>query len=198
MRRIQKNKGDKMIQLHTTHKLFSRLPLNDSSQLAATLRSQWLFTQPAIDINPLSNWHGNLITLQRRNCVLLVHDATRFPLVIPALIKKDFAELNDHFTDSFINTLLKCGADEDQLNAAQHYLRPLQVDTQCSRSVQGTLNQMKGDIEHVVWFDNLNIAELTGYSLGQQLAGRPCSVKGQGYLCPQKEMLSLLSRLAVL
>ncbi|AVT60967.1 DUF6933 domain-containing protein [Pectobacterium versatile] len=185
-----------MIQLHATHKLFSHLPLNDSSQLAVTPRRQWLFTQPTVDINPLSSWHGNLITLQRRNCVLLVHDATRFPLVLPALIKKDFAELNDHFTDSFINTLLKCGADEDQLNAAQHYLRPLQVDTQCSRSVQGTLNQMKGDIEHAVWFDNLKVAELSGYSLGQSLADRPCSVKDRGYLWPQKEMLSLLSQLA--
>ncbi|MEQ6969386.1 DUF6933 domain-containing protein [Pectobacterium polaris] len=187
-----------MIQLHATQKLFSRLPLNDSSQLAVTPRSQWLITQPTIDINPLSNWHGNLITLQRRNCVLLVHDATRFPLVLPALIKKDFTELNDYFTDSFINTLLKCGANEEQLNAAQHYLRPLQVDTQCSRSVQGTLNQMKGDIEHVVWFDNLKVAELPSYSLGQLLADRPCSVKDRGYLWPQKEMLSLLSRLAAL
>ncbi|WP_052237845.1 DUF6933 domain-containing protein [Pectobacterium carotovorum] len=185
-----------MIQLHATHKLFSRLPLNDSSQLAVTPRSQWLFTQPTVDINPLSNWHGNLITLQRRNCVLLVHDATRFPLVLLALIKKDFTELNDHFTDSFINTLLKGGAEEDQLNAAQHYLRPLQVDTQCSRSVQGTLNQMKGDIEHAVWFDNLKVAELSGYSLSQLLADRPCSVKDRGYLWPQKEMLSLLSQLA--
>ncbi|WP_409159963.1 DUF6933 domain-containing protein [Pectobacterium sp. B2J-2] len=187
-----------MIQLHSTHKLFGHLPLNNSGQFAATPRSQWLFTQPAIDINPLSNWHGNLITLQRRNCVLLVHDATRFPLVIPALIKKDFAELNNYFVDSFINTLLKCGADEAQLNAAQHYLRPLQVDTQCSRSVQGTLNQMKGDIKHIVWFDNLKVAELSGYALSQQMADRPCSVKDKGYLWPQKEMLTLLSRLAVL
>ncbi|AIA73204.1 hypothetical protein ECA4447 [Pectobacterium atrosepticum SCRI1043] len=185
-----------MIQLHATHKLFKKLPLNDSGQLDATPRSQWLFMRPTIDINPLSNWHGNLITLQRRNCVLLVHDATRFPLVLPALIKKNFAELNNHFVDAFINTLLKCGADEMQLNVAQNYLRPLQVDTQCSRSVQGTLNQMKGDIEHIVRFDNLNISELTGYSLGQQLADRPCSVKNRGYLWPQKEMLALLSQLA--
>ncbi|GKW13009.1 MULTISPECIES: hypothetical protein [Pectobacterium] len=185
-----------MIQLHATHKLFKSLPLNDSGQFAATPCSQWLFTQPKIELNPLSNWHGNLITLQRRNCLLLVHDATRFPLVLPALIKKNFVELNDHFVDAFINTLLKCGADEIQLNVAQNYLRPLQVDTQCSRSVQGTLNQIKGDIEHVVRFGKLNISESTSYSLGQSLADRPCSVKNRGYLWPQKEMLALLSQLA--
>ncbi|WP_323639755.1 DUF6933 domain-containing protein [Pectobacterium polonicum] len=183
-----------MIQLHATHKFFKSLPLDDSGQFAATPCSQWLFRQPTIDINPLSNWHGNLITLQRRNCVLFVHDATRFPLILPALTKKNFLELNDYFVDALINTLLKCGANERQLNVAQHYLRPLQVDTQCNRSVQGTLNQMKGDVEHIVRFDNINISELTDYALGQSLADRPCSVKDRGYLWPQQEMLSLLSQ----
>ena len=84
-----------MIHLHTTRKLFERLPLTDQGQLAPTPRSQWLYDRPALDINPLSGWHGHLITLQRRNCLLLVHDATRFPLFLPALTKPDLAELND-------------------------------------------------------------------------------------------------------
>ncbi|MCW2478602.1 DUF6933 domain-containing protein [Candidatus Symbiopectobacterium sp. NZEC135] len=185
-----------MIHLHATRKLFEYLPLNEENRLPPTAHSQWLFEQPILDINPLSNWHGHLIVLQRRNCLLLVHDATRFPVVLPTLHKKDCTELNAHIADAFLNTLLKCGADEKQIQAAQTYLRPIQVDTKVNRSVQGTLNQMKRDIEHLLWFENVKIAELSGYSLGQWLADRPCSVKGQGHLWPQQAMLTLLSRMA--
>jgi hypothetical protein len=186
-----------VIQLYATRKLFERLPVDDCGQFAATPRSGWLYEQPALDINPLSGWHGNLVTLQRRQCVLLVHDATRFPLVLPALTKPDFAELNDRFVDALMNTLLKCGAEQLQLDTAHRCLRPLQADTQCNRSAQATLHRMKDELEHLLAYDNLDIAEQTGYRLGVWLADTPRTVKGRGWLWPQKKMLALLASLAV-
>ncbi|PUA30220.1 MAG: hypothetical protein B0W54_06825 [Cellvibrio sp. 79] len=185
-----------MIQLHATRKLFEVLPLNAQGQLAATPRSQWLFERTSPDFNPLSGWHGHLVTLQRRNCVFFIHNTTRFSLVLPALTKPDFAELNDHFVDSFMNTLLKCGAEDNHMTAAHTYLRPLQFNTQCNRSVQGTLNRAKGDVEHSLWYNQTKIAELSGYRLGAWLADRPCTVNGKTVIWPQKEMLMLLSQLA--
>jgi len=185
-----------MIQLNATRKLFAKLPLNSGGQLAVTKRTEWLYEQPAIDVNPLSGWHGNLVTLQRRNCALLVHDQTRFPLVLPALTKPDFAAFNDRFVDAFMNTLLKCGADDHHLDIANRYVRPFMVGTQCDRSVLGTLNRMKGDVEQLLWYDNVNIAELTGYRLGAWLADAPWTAKGRGYLHPQQEMLALLDALS--
>lgn len=181
-----------MIQLHATRKLFERLSLDDQGRLAPTSRSSWLYEAEPIEANPLSGWHGNLVTYQRRNCVLLVHDATRFPLFLPALTKPDFAELNDRFVDALMNTLLKCGADEGQMDAAHRYLRPLQVDTQCNRSAQATLNRMSLELEHALYYDNLNVAEITGYRQGAWMAQPPRTVKGQGVLWPQKAMLELL------
>ncbi len=99
-----------------------------------------------------------------------MHDATRFPLILPALTKPDWKALNDLFVDTLMNTLLKCGANDVQLEAAEQALRPLQVDTNCNRSVQGTLNRIKGDIEHLLWYDQANIADLSGYRLGAWLA----------------------------
>lgn len=185
-----------MILLHATRKLFERLPLKEDGQLAVTSRSEWLYAQATLVDNPLSGWHGNLVILQRRNCVLLVHDTTRFPLVLPALTKPDFAELNDRFVDAFMNTLLKCEAEDPQMDAAHHYLRPFQVDTHCNRSVQGTLNRMKEEIEHLLWYEQVDIADMMGYRLGAWLASMPRSVKNRGYLWPHKEMLGLLSGLA--
>lgn len=99
-------------------------------------------------LNPLSNWHANLLTLQRRNCILLVHDETRFPLLLSCLTKPDFAALDYHFADALMNTLLKLGADEEQLQTAQDLLAPVCIDKAFDRSVQGNMNQMGLEIEH--------------------------------------------------
>lgn len=185
------------MQLHVTRSLFAKLPLDEPGGFAVTPHSQYLFDQPSLQINPLSGWHGKLLKLQRRNCLVFVHDVTRFPLFMPCLTQPDFVALNDRFVDALINTLLKCGADQNQLEMAHHCLRPLQLDTQCNRSVQGTLNRMGQDVEHAVNYDSLTVADMTGYSMGAWLADRPCTVKDRGMLWPKKEMLNLLSRLAI-
>ncbi|MGO4999335.1 DUF6933 domain-containing protein [Oceanisphaera sp. W20_SRM_FM3] len=164
--------------------------------MAVTPRSQWLFERPMLDINPLSGWHGHLVTLQRRNCILLVQNVTRFPLVLPALTKPDFAELNDRFVDVLMNTLLKCGANEAQMSTAQLCLRPLQLDTQCQRSEQATLTRVKLEFEQELLYHGSNISELTGYSSGAWIANMPRTIKNQGTIFPAKAMLSLLSGLA--
>lgn len=176
-----------MIQLHVTKKLLEKLPIDDLGFLPVQDKSQWLAEKTEIERNPLSGWHGNILTIQRRNCILLVHDETRFPVFIPCLTKPDFAALDYHFTDCFMNTLLKCGASEQQMENAHKLLEPLQVDSDCSRSVQGTMNQMKKDIEHLIWYDDVDVSQITGNRVGAWLADRPCNVKGQkDCIWPQK------------
>nr|WP_197674212.1 hypothetical protein [Halopseudomonas litoralis] len=87
-----------MIQLHCTQKLYAKLPVNTQGLLPNTR------ARPVAAIDPgeslLSDWHANLITLQRRNCVLFVHNTTRFPVLLTCLTKPDFAELDYHFQDA--------------------------------------------------------------------------------------------------
>lgn len=78
-----------MITIHATKKLHTKLPLNDQGLIVSKDTDSQPETDP-ITINPLSNWNANLITLQRRNCILLVHDATRFPIFMKGLVKDDF------------------------------------------------------------------------------------------------------------
>jgi len=181
-----------MITIHTTKKFHAKLPLNAEGLL--TGKATLPHSLPSIANNPLSGWHANLITLQRRNCVLLVHDATRFPLFIKSLLKADFAEFNWHFSDSLMNTLLKLGANQQNLDSAAALLAPCQFDRVCNRSVQGTMNRMAGDIEHMLWFDNAKLEDVSAYKTGAWLAEKPCRVKGlKDWLWPQKAILELLS-----
>ncbi|MCV6614863.1 MAG: hypothetical protein OIF35_07790 [Cellvibrionaceae bacterium] len=172
-----------MILIHATKKLAAKLP--------PKLR------HPSIDIpssNPLSGWHGNLLNLQRRNCVLLVHDETRFALFMIGVRKPDFERFDHYFEDALINTLIKLGAESAQINAAQQLLGPCKFDTACNRSVQGTMNQMAGNIEHMLWYEDARLEDINPYRTAVWLADRPCNIKGQkDCVWPRKAMLALLS-----
>ena len=59
--------------LHCSHKLAAKLPDVSSAPLDET--------------SPLGGWHGHLFTLDRRQCVMFMHDATRYALFLPGLRK---------------------------------------------------------------------------------------------------------------
>ena len=135
-----------MISVYATNKLRSKLPLVENNVLPAERPVQ----APLVH-NPLNGWHAHLLTLQRRQCVLFVHNHSRFPLIIPCLEKPDFACLDWHFEDVLMNTLLKVGMPEHVINRAANCIAPLCFDQSLDRSVMGTLNQLADDIEHQLW-----------------------------------------------
>lgn len=215
-----------MLHIHCTKKLFAKLPVDEDGRLPVvgneggnesgnemsndtqtknvgrvlTRQDVGLKANPQnASYNPLSGWHANLITLQRRNCIILVHDATRFGIFIPCVTKPDYAGLQWDFEDVFMNTLLKGGHDgknaasHEHLETAAQLLQELTFDTDCNRSVQGTMNRMVGDLEHMLNYDNAKVENLSPYKVGAWLSERPCKVKGQkDYLWPNQAMLALL------
>ena len=174
--------------LHCTKKLYTKLPekvkATEQPATAIGIQAQWL------------NWHANLITIQRRQCVIAVHDATRFTLFIPCLTKKDFANLDWHFNDVFINTLLKSDMPPELVNVAATNYQPLTFDTNCNRSVQGTMNQVAQEIDYGLYYKNTSVADISPYRYSADLSHRPCGVKGQkNYIWPDREMAQLLNKL---
>lgn len=179
-----------MIRLHCTKKLLAKLPLRDGGRLRNQQPNPYAVNDSEESL--LSGWHANLILLQRRQCVLFVHDATRFPVIVPALKKDDFAELDFWFSDGFMNTLLKTGADDALMERGHNALGPLVCDNDCNRSVQGTLNQMAQDTEHKFWQDKVSVMD-SPYGTGAWLADRPCGAKGiKGCIWPVQAMYALL------
>jgi hypothetical protein len=176
-----------MIQVHATKKLLAKMPAQTKPGAEDIL---------AAPQSKLGSWHANLLTIQRRNCLLFVHDQTRFPVFIPALTKPDFAKIDRFFDDALMNTLLKCDATQEQLDTAAALLQPLAFVGGTDRSVLGTLNQLGQDIDHILYFDSLNVADMAGYALSASLAERPCHVKGQkDYIWP-RDAFQLLDRLS--
>ncbi|MFH7321247.1 DUF6933 domain-containing protein [Desulfurivibrio sp. D14AmB] len=180
-----------MIRLHCTKKLLVKLPCDADGRL----KSRRGVPPAAGDVgeSPLSGWHANLLLLQRRQCVLFVHDATRFPVFVPALKKEELAELDWFFQDGFMNTLLKVGADDRQMKAAEKLLALLVCDNDCNRSVQGTLNRMGQDLDLMLAYERASVMDLSPYKTGAWLAERPCTAKGvRNCIWPARAMLELL------
>ena len=147
-----------MINIYCTQKLIAKLPVNQGLLQEGEALNHRM--DDVIIDNPLSGWHGNILTIHRRQCVLLVHNKTRFPVFMIGLTKPDFASLDYLFADTLMNTLLKVDANEEQMQVAQQLLEPLFIDKTNDRSVQGTLNQMKSDFEHKLYYDDVNICLL--------------------------------------
>jgi len=182
-----------MIRLHCTKKLSAKLPLLDNRRIKSSRPSPYA-SNDSSEVSALGDWHANLLVLQRRQCVLFVHDATRFAVFVPALQKADFAELDHRFADSFMNTLLKVDADDDMMKRANGLLGPLICDNVCNRSVQGNMNQMAQEIAIMLDRNGISVADITGYSVGAGLAHRPTSGKGiKSAIWPDKAMRELLS-----
>jgi hypothetical protein len=157
--------GFKMINVYCTQKLLTKLPIKQGLwPKGKLLKSSLTEGGNNIDlINPLSGWHANLLTLQRRNCVLMVNNQSRFPVLMIGLTKPDFAALDYHFADCLMNTLLKVGANDAQMQTAKALLAPISINKSNDRSVQGTLNRMVADVEHILWFDNASITDCSPY-----------------------------------
>ncbi len=184
-----------MIRVHCTKKLMAKLPVDETGRLKNKRPSR--FAANDGPESPLSGWHANLILLQRRQCVLFVHNSTRFPVLITALKKPDFAELDRAFDFHFMNTLLKTGASDDLMQQASALTGPLVCDTVCNRSVQGTLNRMAFEIEHTLWYYDANVMDLCPHRMSAKLADEPFRGKDLGgkYVFPDKAMHALIPEL---
>lgn len=185
-----------MIRIHATRKLFAKLPVDPDGRLPESHKTPDRDQRASSQLRVLGDWHANLLTIQRRNCVLLVHDQTRFPLLIPALKKAHFATLDRWFDNALINTLMKCGIAGALLERVGCHVQRLQIDTLCDRSVQGTMNRMAFELECMINDHDTRIADITGYRHAAWLADTPCQAKGRKEtLWPKRDFLRFIEAL---
>lgn len=71
--------------------------------------------EPKGEMNPVFCWHANLITLERRKAVVLVHDPTRFVVILWGLRKKDFARIGELIPKAIEQTLWMAGLSDEAI-----------------------------------------------------------------------------------
>jgi len=151
-----------------------------TNKLAEKLKKAGFDVPAKSDNKPslLGDWHANITTIQRRQCIVFTHDQTRFTMALTGVTLKEFKNLNWWFNDLLANTMLKMDYPEALITKALDAMGDLHFDTDCSRSVQGTLRLMIDGLEPYTW-DGTDIMDLGIYSLSRRLCDRPCNVKGR-------------------
>jgi hypothetical protein len=163
-----------------------------SQKLAAKLAG--VSTAPLEETSPLGSWHGHLFTIDRRQCVMFCHDATRFVLFMAGLRKEQFAELGSKwFRLLYTATLAMSGCPDAQIRKVELALGPVRFDTATDRSVQGSLRVARQDLE--AWlYDVPHVLDLDPLKVSCRLNDRPTSIHGK-VLWPQEAMLEAVGRL---
>jgi hypothetical protein len=166
--------------------------LHCSKKLAAKLPDVSL--APLEETSPLGSWHGRLFTMDRRQCVMFCHDATRYVLFLPGLRKEHFAELGSMwFCPLYLATLAMFGCPDTQIRKVELALGPMRFDTATDRSVQGSLRVAKQDLE--AWLHRVpNVMDLDPLKMSCWLNERPSTIYGK-WVWPEKAMLEAVARL---
>ena len=167
--------------IHCTKKLAAKLPA--------------VASEPLTETRPLGSWHAKLYIIDRRNCILFCHDATRYTLFLPGLRKAEFTELGRWFRELFTASLAYMGMGDSLVHRAELALGPVVFDTATDRSVLGSLNQMKFMLDARV-YEVENVMMLNPLSVNRQLCHYPVNVKGvKGFWMADEAMVEQVKAL---
>lgn len=123
--------------IHCTKKLLSELRIKELSEELET-DSFW-------------SWHGNIITIERRKCVLLVNNSTLYTLFIPALRKPDFEAFHLIFGQSLFKNLFHEEIPQAHVELVLSKCEHLSFAKSNNRSVLGSMNEQKKLLDYYLW-----------------------------------------------
>jgi hypothetical protein len=169
--------------LHCTKRLATKFP-HDHFRNAATADSQ-------VEHTPLDEWHGHLLLLDRRQCVLFCHDRTRYVLFLPGLRAAQFADFGRWHRELFLATLALQGMPSSHLASLELLFGPLRIDCRTDRSVLGSLRVAADDLRYGSLPRVSNILELDPLVISHELNQRPCRV-GKAWIWPAEAMRKLV------
>ncbi len=143
-----------------------------------------LDADPTDNVEPISSllgrWHANLINIERRKCVLITNDSTLFTMFIPFLRKPDFRKFHYIFTEHLFKNLLNEGFSQRQIEAVLNEHEQILFSKTKSRSVLGSMNEQKIQLEWEIRFNGgLKAAPL--YELNKKLNRNLLSAIGLKY-----------------
>ena len=167
--------------IHATRKLADRFPE--------------VSKEPLDEDSPLGSWHADRLTLDRRQCVLFCHDASRAALFAAGLRKPQFQRLySEVFRPLLADTLFALGCKPASIDRALLALGPIQFDTATDRSVLGSMRVARQDLEAYLHSRFPNVLMMDAVRTSHRLTRRPVTVYGK-HFWPQDRLLEMIDAL---
>jgi hypothetical protein len=165
--------------VHCTRKLAARLREVSSERLE--------------EARPLGSWHANLYQIDRRQCLLFCHDATRYCLFLPGLRAEHLKELGRWHRELFLASLATAGAKEAVLKKIELAFGAPRFDTATDRSVLESMTIARWDLDGMLMRVD-NVLDLDPVLASRHLNERP-AMAGRVVHWPEREMLERIARL---
>jgi hypothetical protein len=125
--------------------------------------------------------------IDRRQCVLFCHDASRYCLFLPGVRAPQFEELGRWHRDLLLASLAAEGVEEGLLATLERALGPPHFDTATDRSVLSSMNVARGDLDGMLMRVG-NVLDLDPLFVARRLNERP-AMAGRVLHWPALEML---------
>ena len=98
----------------------------------------------------ISNWHANLISVDRRKCILFTHDITLFSIFLPGLRKPEFQNIKDVFGQTLFKSLISESFSQSHIELFLDDIRNIQFTKTNNRSVIGSMTDLTFQIKFTI------------------------------------------------
>lgn len=138
------------MQIQATKKLLDKLPFEKVE---------------ATEGNPLYDWHANLLTIDRRQTVVLMNDLTRYAVVLYGVKAKDFKRFDELVKEAIREVFLK---ERFSPKVVDWYIDELGAVTFHKTKNRSMTAQLNKAVDHVWLFaDQLTTESLVNVSVGK-------------------------------
>ncbi|MGG4146803.1 hypothetical protein ABEW34_27205 [Paenibacillus algorifonticola] len=103
--------------------------------------------------DPLFGWHAHLFLLNRRKCVLVMNNETRYNFVLHGLKKQDFKRFHELVAESIAENLLADKADKQVIERYMQSADAFSFTKTSDRSIISQINDMILIIKHMHQYD---------------------------------------------
>jgi hypothetical protein len=169
--------------LHCTKRLAAKLPQDHVSNPPSAVSSD--------ERTPLGEWHGHLLLLDRRQCVIFCLDLTRYVLFLPGLRAAQLADLGRWHLELFLATFAVQGLPSSHLVRLELMFGPLRIDCRTDRSVLGSLRVAADDLRYGSLPRVSNVLDLDPLVISHELNQRPRRA-GKTLIWPAEAMRKLV------
>lgn len=99
--------------------------------------------------NPIFSWHSHFFILNRKKCVIVMNNKTRFNFILFGLKKADFINLDSLIIKGIRENLLAEGISDDIIDKYLEGCNKVTYATSSDRSIINQMNEMKRNIEYI-------------------------------------------------
>ncbi|WP_101842243.1 hypothetical protein [Halobacillus sp. Marseille-P3879] len=143
-----------------------------TQKLTKELNKELEATEEYEDIAAINKWHGNLITINRRKCLILMNNQTGINLILFGLRKPQFENLHNVIKGSLKQLLQLIKVEDEIINQILSEADPLVYTKTDNQQILGMMNQVQLLVEEAaegLKYEEIDAAEINYISNAELL-----------------------------